>query len=86
MKYVQYMIDSVGVNSTGVGRKEVIQAISEIGQKVYYVPSENYLDYPVWDGQLPKMKRLINMIKSQAITSERSHICVSQQYHWYMMS
>ena len=31
------------------------------------------------------MKRHERVIKSQATATERSHICMSQHYHWHMM-
>ena len=31
------------------------------------------------------LKRCVRVIKAQAMTSELSHICVSQQYQWHVM-
>ena len=35
--------------------------------------------------QLTRVKRLGRVVSAQATTTERSQICVSQQYRWHMM-
>ena len=68
-----------------MSRREVIQMISDIGQASSYVQEDNHLDCLIWVKWLPNMKRHGQVINSQAMTTERSHICVSQQYCWHMM-
>ena len=63
----------------------MIQTISDIEQASSYDQAENHLDYLIQENQLPNMKRGGQMIKAQATTTERSQICVPQQYRWHIM-
>ena len=69
----------------GMLRKEVIQVISELGQAKSFVQAENHLDYLIRAKRLTHLKRLGRVVSAQATTTERSQICVSQQYRWHMM-
>ena len=69
----------------GMSRKEVIQVISELGQAKSFVQAENHLDYLIRAKRLTHLKRLGRVVSAQATTTERSQICVSQQYRWHMM-
>ena len=85
VKYVEDIIVTLDTNNLGMSRWEVIQTISDIGQASYYVQAENHLDYLIWEKRLPNMKRGGRMAKSHATTTERSQMCVSQQYRSHMM-
>ena len=63
----------------------MIQTISDIGQASSYVQAENKLNQLIREKRLPNLKRHGRVIKSQATTTERLQICVSQQYRWHMM-
>ena len=69
----------------GMSRKEVIQVISKLGQEKLFVQAENQLDYLIREKRLTHLKRLGRVVSSQAMTSEKSQICVSQQYRWHMI-
>ena len=43
------------------------------------------MDYLIQAKHLTNLKRQGRVVKSQATTTELSHICVSQQYRWHMM-
>ena len=45
------------MSNTGMGRKEIIQVISDVGQADYYIKSENHVDYLIQEGRLPNLKR-----------------------------
>ena len=69
----------------GMSRTEVLQVISDIGQAESLVQAENQLDYLIWLKRLTHLKWLGRVAAAQATTTERSQICVSQQYRWHMM-
>ena len=69
----------------GMSRKEVIQVISELDQEKLFVQAENHLDWLIRVKWLTHLKRLGRVVSAQATTTERSQICVSQQYTWHMM-
>ena len=85
VKYVEYIIVTRETLNLGMSRREVIQMISDIRQISYYVQAETHLDYLIRGKRLPNMKRHGRVTKSQAMTTERLHIFVLQQYHWHMM-
>ena len=47
-----------------MGRKEVIQAISDIVQAYYYVQAENNLDDLIWEGRMLNLKMGGRVIKA----------------------
>ena len=63
----------------------MIQVISELGQANSFVQAENYLEYLILAKWLARLKRLGRVVTAQAATTKRSHIFVSQQYHWSRM-
>ena len=65
--------------------KEVIQFISELGQAKPLVQVDNHVDCLTRVKQLTHLKMLGRVVAAQAKTTERIHICVSQQYRWHMM-
>ena len=85
VKYAEDIIIKIDTANLGMPRKEVIQVISEIGQAKLFVQAENHLDYLIRAKRLTHFKRLGRVVSSQATTTERSPMCVSQQYHWHMM-
>ena len=52
---VNFVQDSV--ENTIIGRNEVRQVISWIGQEYYYFQAENHLDYFFLDRRMPNLKR-----------------------------
>ena len=54
-------------------------------RSVVVAQAENHLDYLIWAKRLTHLKRLGRVISAQATTTERSQICLSQQYRWHMM-
>ena len=62
----------------------MIQVISDLVQKKSFVQSENHLDYLIWAKRMTHLKRLGRLVSVQETTTERSHICVSQQYRCHM--
>ena len=85
IKYVEDVIFKRDTANLGMSSKEVIQVISDLGQAKLFVQAENHLDYLIWEKQLTHLKRLGRVVASQENTTERSHICVSQQYYWHMI-
>ena len=85
VKYVEDIIIKRDTANLGMSRKEVVQIISELGQANSFVQAENHLYYLIWAKRLTRLKRLGRLVSAQAMTTERSHICVSQQYCWHMM-
>ena len=69
----------------GRSRKEVIQITSDIDQGKSFFQAENHLYYLIREKRLTHLKRLGWFITAQAKTTEQSHICISQHYHWHMM-
>ena len=84
-KYVEDIIIKRDTANLGMSRKEVIQFISEIGQAKLFVQTENYLDYLIREKRLTYLKRIGRVVSARATTTERSQICVSQQYCWHML-
>ena len=68
-----------------MGRKDEIQVILNIGQADYYHKSYNWYYLLIQEYELPNLKRHRQLVESQVKTTKRSHIFVSQQYHWYMI-
>ena len=79
------IIIKIDTANLGMSRKEVIQVISELGQAKSFVQAENHLDCLIRAKQLTHLKRLGRVVSAQATTTERSQICVSQQYCWQIM-
>ena len=50
-----------------------------------FVQAENQLDYLIRAKRLTHLKRLGRVVSAQAMTTDQSQICVSQQYRWHMM-
>ena len=84
LKYVEDTLFTRDTDNLGISRKEMIQAISDIVQASSHIKAENHLNSLIWDNQLSNMTRYGRVIKSQATTTEQSHIFVSQQYRWHM--
>ena len=80
VKYVEDIIIKSDTSNLGMSRKEVIQVISELSQAKLFVQAENHLNYLIRAKWLTHLKRLGRVVSAQATTTERSHICVSQQY------
>ena len=85
VKYVEDIIIKRDTANLGIPRKEVIQVISDLGQAKSFVQAENHLDYLIRAKRLTYLKRLERVVSAQANTTERSQICVPQQYRWHMM-
>ena len=85
VKYVEDIIIKRDTVNLGMSRKELIQVISELDQAKSFVKAENHLDYLIRAKRLTHLKRLGRVVSYQATTTERSQICVSQQYRWHMM-
>ena len=83
VNYVEDIIIKRDTANLGMSRKEVIHIISELVQEKLFVQSENHLDYLIQAKRLTHLKRLGTMVSAQETTTERSHICVSQQYCWH---
>ena len=84
VKYVEDIIVTRDTANLGVSSRDVIQTISDIVQASSHIKAENHLNSLIWDNQLSNMTRYGRVIKSQATTTEQSHIFVSQQYRWHM--
>ena len=63
----------------------MIQVISELIQAKLFVQAENHLDNLIRVKRLTHLERLVRVVEDQATTTERSYICVPQQYCWHMM-
>ena len=63
----------------------MIQVISDIGQAKLFVQAENHLGYLIWTKRLTYLKIIGRAVAVQAMTTEQSHIRVSQNYNWHMM-
>ena len=50
-----------------------------------FVQADNHLDYLIWTNRLIRFKRRGRVVAYQATTTERSQICVSQNYRWHTM-
>ena len=82
VKYVEDIIIRRDTSNLGMSRKEVIQVISELVQAKLFVQADNHLDCLIREKRRKYLKRLVRVVTAQATTTERSHICVSQQYCW----
>ena len=85
VKYVEDIDFKRDTANLWMSRREVIQFISELGQAKLLVQAENHLDYLIRSKRLTHLKMHGWVVKDQEITTERSHICVSEQYLWYMI-
>ena len=85
VNYVEDIIVTRDMENLGMSSREVIQMISDIEQESSYVQAENHMDYLIRENWLPNLKRHGRVIEAQAMTTERSHICVAQRYPWHMM-
>ena len=83
--YVQDIFFARDIVNIGMSRKEVIQVISDIVQVYSYFWADNHYYYLIWEEHLPNLKSNRRVIKSQEVTTEQSHICVSQHYHFHMI-
>ena len=84
VNYVEDIIIKRDTENLGMSRKEVIQVISELGKAQSSLQADNHLDYLIRAKRLTHLKRLGRVVSDQALTTERSQICVSQQYCWHM--
>ena len=84
---VNYMEDIIVKRDTEkleMSRNKAIQVISDTGQSNPFVQLDKNLEYLIWVKHLPHLKRLVQVVKSQAKNTKQSHICVSKQYCWHM--
>ena len=80
VNYVEGIIIEIHTANLGMSRKELIQVISELGQAKTLVQAENHLDYLIQVKRLTHLKSIGKVVADQSTTTERSQICVSQQY------
>ena len=74
VKNVEDIIYKGDTKNLGISSKEVIQFISELGQKKSFIQADNHLDCLIWVKRLTHFKRLGRVVSSQATTTERSQI------------
>ena len=82
---MDYIIIKRDTENIEISKKEVIQVISEIGQAKSVVQADNHLGYLIWVKRLKILKRLGRVVLDHTTTTEKSQICVSQQYRWHTM-
>ena len=50
-----------------------------------FVQVDNHMDYLIQEKLLTHLKMLGRVVTAESTTTELSHICVSQKYHWHML-
>ena len=82
-KAIEDIIRNRDRNNMGLSRKECIRLVMDVGQFGSFKKAENHYDYLIRAKLLPNLKRNGRIVTSQATTTERCAITVSQQLRWH---